>query len=98
LMTAGVAASWSKKAPGWVPFRFPTRISAMSSSKAERALLGAIGLKIGRRCHISSSRAVKEVLPYLRTIFENNAQMAASLAKWLDLDEEMTAYLSGRQQ
>jgi len=97
LMTAGVAASWSKKAPGWVPFRFPTRISAMSSSKAERALLGAIGLKIGKRCHISSSRAVKEDLPYLRIIFENNAEMAAGLAKWLDLDEEMTAYLSGKQ-
>jgi len=97
LMTAGVAASWSKRALGWVPFRFPSRISSMSSSRAERALLSAIGMKIRKRCHISSSRAVKEVLPYLRVIFQNNAEMAAGLTKWLDLDEDMVTYLSSKQ-
>ncbi len=97
LMTAGVAASWSKRAPGWVPFRFPTRISSMSSSRAERAMLSAIGMKIRRRCHISSSRAVKEVMPYIRLIFQNNAEMKAGLARWLDLDEDMVGYLSSKQ-
>jgi len=94
-MTAGVAASWSKRAPGWVPFRFPSRIGSMSRSKADRAMLSAIGMKIGKRCHTSSSCAVKEVLPYLRIMMQNNAETKTGLARWLDLDEEMTAYLSG---
>jgi hypothetical protein len=52
-----------------------------------------IGHKIKRKCHISAVRASKEVLPYLRIIFKNNAEMAAGLAKWLDLDQEMVEYL-----
>jgi replication factor C large subunit len=96
-MTAGVAASWSKKPPGWVPFRFPSRILSMSRSRAERGMLSAIGMKIGKRCHISSSRAVKEVIPYLRVIFENNAEMKTGLSRWLDLDEDMTKYLSSEK-
>ncbi|MFQ6095489.1 MAG: replication factor C large subunit [Candidatus Bathyarchaeia archaeon] len=94
LMTAGVAASWDKRAHGWVPFRFPGRIRSMSRSKIERAMLSAIGMKIRRRCHLSSSRAVREVLPYIRIIFENNPEMAAGLAKWLNLDEDMVEYLT----
>ena len=52
-------------------------------------------MKIRRKCHISSVRAVKEVLPYIRIIFENNPEMAAGIAKWLDLDETMVDYLAG---
>lgn len=55
----------------------------------------AIGMKIRRKCHISSVRAVREVLPYVRIIFESNPEMAASIAKWLDLDETMIDYLAG---
>jgi len=93
-MTAGVAASWSKKSPGWVPFKFPTRISQMSSSRAYRQMLSAIGMKVGKRCHVSSARAVKEILPYMRVIFESNHEMGAGLAKWFDLDEDMINYLA----
>jgi replication factor C large subunit len=95
-MTAGVAASWSKKASGWVPFRFPTRISLMSSSRVDRQILHAIGLKVGKRCHVSSVQAVKEILPFTRVMLENNPEMAAGLAKWFDLDEDMVNYLAKR--
>jgi len=94
LMTAGVAASWSKRSPGWVPFKFPGRIRYLSSERADRAMLHAIGMKTKRRCHVSSFRAVKEIIPYLRIIFENDPEMAAGLAKWLDLDEDMINYLT----
>jgi len=95
-MTAGVAASWSKRSSGWVPFRFPSRIRSMSTSKTNRAMLSAIGMKIKKQCHISASRAVKEILPYLRVIFQNNDEMKDGLARWLDLDEEMVNYLSSK--
>jgi len=95
-MTAGVAMSRERTKPsGWVPFRFPERIRWLSRTKSERQLRSAIGMKIRRKCHISSVRAVKEVLPYIRIIFEENPEMAAGIAKWLDLDETMVDYLVG---
>jgi len=71
------------------------KLQWLSRTKAERALRSAIGMKIRRKCHISSVRAVKEVLPYVRIIFESNPEMAAGIAKWLDLDETMIDYLAG---
>ncbi|MBS7656403.1 replication factor C large subunit [Candidatus Bathyarchaeota archaeon] len=92
-MTVGVAVSWSHKSSGWVPFKFPTRIMSMSQSRAEREILTAIGLKIGKRCHISATRAIKEVIPYLRVIFQSNDGWKKGLSRWFDLDEGMVNYL-----
>jgi len=98
-MTAGVAmARQNTKAHGWIPFKFPARIQMLSRSKAERAMQLNIGRKIKRRCHISANRASKEVLPFLKIIFKNNADMAAGLAKWLDLDAEMVEHLAGSKE
>ena len=98
-MTAGVAmARQNTKAHGWIPFKFPARIQMLSRSKAERAMRLNIGRKIKRRCHISANRASKEVLPFLKIIFKNNADMAAGLAKWLDLDAEMVEHLAGSKE
>lgn len=98
-MTAGVAmARQNTKAHGWIPFKFPARIQMLSRSKAERAMQLNIGHKIKRKCHISANRASKEVLPFLKIIFKNNADMAAGLAKWLDLDAEMVEYLVGSKE
>ena len=97
LMTAGVASSWSRKSSGWVPFKFPERIKMASTSKEERDLLSEIGRRIGRKCHLSSSRAIKEVLPYLRIIFQNNPKIGKGIARWLDLNDEMIAYISGKE-
>ena len=95
-MTAGVAVARERTKPsGWIPFRFPQKLQWLSRTKAERALRSAIGMKIRRKCHISSMRAVREVLPYVRIIFESNPEMAAGVAKWLDLDETMIDYLAG---
>jgi hypothetical protein len=57
-----------------------------------------IGMKIRKKCHISAKTAVKEILPYLRIIFENNREMAEGLAEWLDLDTEMTEYFTGKKK
>jgi len=98
-LTAGVAmARQNTKIHGWIPFKFPERIQMLSRSKAERAAQLNIGYKIKRKCHISAVRATKEVLPYLRIIFKNNAEMAAGLAKWLDLDQEMIESLVGSKE
>jgi len=98
-MTAGVAmARQNTRAHGWIPFKFPGRIRMLSMSKTERAMQRKIGHKVKRKCHISAARASKEILPYLRIIFKNNAHMAAGLARWLDLDSEMVEYLAGSKK
>jgi len=98
-MTAGVAmARQNTKAGGWIPFKFPTRIQMLSRSKAERAMQLSIGYKIKRKCHISANRASKEILPYLEIIFRSNPNMAAGIAKWLDLDAEMVEYIAGSKE
>lgn len=98
-LTAGVAmARQNTKVHGWIPFKFPERIQMLSRSKAERATQLNIGYKIKRKCHISAVRATKEVIPYLRIIFKNNAEMAAGLAKWFDLDQEMIESLVGSKE
>jgi len=95
-MTAGVAMARERtKTSGWIPFRFPERIQWMSRTKAEREMQLAIGMKIRRKCHISAVRAIREVVPYIRIIFESSPEMAAGIAKWLDLDETMIDYLAG---
>lgn len=93
-MTAGVAMSRERSKPsGWVPFRFPERIQWLSRTRSERQMQSKIGMKIRKRCHISSGRAANEVLPYLRVIAENNPEMAKGIAEWLDLDNDMVEYL-----
>ena len=95
-MTAGVAMARERSKPGgWIPFRFPERIRMMGMTKGLRGMQSSIGMRIKRRCHISSVRAIKEVIPYLRIIFESNAEMAAGLTTWLDLDEDMVEHLAG---
>ncbi len=95
-MTAGVAMSkeWTK--PAWTPMRFPSRIISLSRTKKERALRLAIGAKIGAKSHLSSRAAEKHFLPYVSFVFQNNSEMASEINDWLDLDEEMVQYLSGK--
>ncbi len=98
-MTAGVAlARKNTKTSGWIPFKFPERIQMLSRSRAERAMRSGIGAKVKKKNHISTARASKEVVPYLKIIFRNNAEMAAGLARWLDLDTEMVEYLVGSEE
>lgn len=95
-MTAGVAVAREKSKPsGWIPFRFPQKIRSLSASRAERAKKKEIGQKIKRRMHISVASAQRDVLPYVRVIFESSPQMAAGLAKWFNFSEEEVDYIAG---
>jgi len=98
-MTAGVAMAREKTQPaGFVPLKFPERIKLLSQTRAERHMKSAIGGKIKKRCHISAKSATRDILPYIRIIFEDNAQNAAHLAQWLDLDETMIEYMAGSKK
>jgi replication factor C large subunit len=98
-MTAGVSLSRKNtRTSGWVPFKFPQRIQMLSRSRAERAMKMSIGAKVKHKNHISAKRASKEVIPFLKIMFNNNAEIAAGMAKWLDLSQEMVEYLVDNEE
>ena len=94
-MTSGVAVARQRtKTCWWIPFRFPDKIRMLSRTKGERGLVKSIGLKIRKKCHLSATRSKKEVIPYLKIIFQNNPEMAVGLSNWLELEDEMIEYLA----
>jgi replication factor C large subunit len=97
-LAIGVIASREKTMSRWVPFSFPKRIRMLSRSKKERRVQRSIGMKMKKKCHISSTRAITEILPYMRVIFERDSVMAAGLSKWFELDETMVNYLTDTSQ
>ena len=99
LMTAGVAMARIQSRPsGWIPFRFPQRMKMLSTGRSERLMKGNIGRKIGRKMHVSTSSGEKDVIPYLKVIFEHNPAMGAGLSRWLDFNEEEIGYLAGSKK
>jgi replication factor C large subunit len=94
-MTAGVAMARERTGNvGWVPFKFPEKLRMLSRSRAERAMENEIGVRIKRRMHVSTRVAAKEILPYVRVIFQSNPEWAAGLIKWFDFNEEMIEYVA----
>lgn len=93
LMTAGVALSRIGGVGRWVPFRFPQRIKLLSKTREERKLLSELGARIGSKCHVSSYKAIKDIIPYLRVIFQSNRRMAEGLARWFELDDSMVDFI-----
>lgn len=87
LMTVGFSVV--KQSPTrWERIRTPERRSRMSRTKARREIERRLGGRIGRRCHTSIRRALREFVPFLKVIFQNNERAASGLVDWLDLDEE----------
>jgi len=92
-MTAGIALSRVGGRGKWAPFKFPQRIMMLSRSKKNRAIVSEIGRKIGRKCHVSAKKAIVEILPYIKIIFENDREMAEKISRWLNLDASMKKYI-----
>ncbi len=97
LMTAGVALA-PKNDPKskfrWVKYQFPEKIRLMSQTREYRALRDSMASIIGERIHASKAKVLKDVLPYIRVIFENNVEVAAKIAISLNLTDPMIKYLS----
>lgn len=93
-MTAGVAMARTRPRSGWVSFKFPERIMAMSRSKAGRDLRDEIGRKIGRATYTSVATAVTSYIPYLRIIVRVNKRWAEGLAESLRLEPKEIDFLT----
>lgn len=97
LMTAGVALAPRndpKSKFRWVKYQFPEKIRLMSHTKEARALRDGIASIVGEHIHASKAKVLKDVLPYIKIIFENNVEEAAKIAISLNLTDPMIKYLS----
>ncbi len=94
LMTAGVAMAKKTSTGGFVPMRFPQRISSMSRTRGTRELRKSIGAAIGSRCHLSTRRASQLYLPLIQFVREHNEEKYASIAAWLRSRDQLDELLS----
>jgi len=74
LMTAGVAAAREKPPFKFVKYSFPFKLRALSSAKEIREERLRIARAIARTCHVSSKKALTEVIPFLKLMYENDPQ------------------------
>ena len=94
LMTAGVAVAKQTPTSGWVPMKFPQRISSMSRTRMSRDLRKRVGVAIGQKSHVSARRAQQLYLPLIRFAYEHGPEKFEQIAVWLEAKDELNEMLS----
>ena len=94
LMTAGVAVAKQTSPSGWVPMRFPQKISSMSRTRSIRDTRKKAAASVGIKSHVSVRRAQQLYLPLLRFIYEHNPDEYERIAVSLGAKEELDDLLS----
>ncbi|MGQ9720701.1 MAG: replication factor C large subunit [Candidatus Jordarchaeum sp.] len=95
LMSAGVSLSREVSKAGYVKYQFPSWIRNLSRTRSTRSKLSSIGMRIGSKCHISSSGGVEYYLPYLEVIFKADPKIAAKISKWFEFEDELIEKIAG---
>jgi len=98
LMTAGVAIAKQTPTSGWVPMKFPQRISSMSRTRASRDLRKRVGAAIGHKTHVSARRAQQLYFPLVRSAYEHSPEKFEQIATWLEDKDELEELLSAEIQ
>lgn len=93
LMGPGVALS-RKGEPGKGRYGYPSSRKAYGRSKKQRGIRDSLGDKIAGEYHVSSRRAVKDFLPYLAIVFQNNEETAERISSELELEDKEVEYLN----
>jgi len=94
LMTAGVAVAKQTPTSGWVPMKFPQRISTMSRTRMSRDLRKRVGVAIGQKSHVSARRAQQLYFPLIRFAYEHSPEKFEQIAAWLEAKDELNEMLS----
>jgi replication factor C large subunit len=94
LMTAGVAIAKQSPTSGWVPMRFPQRISSMSRTRGSRDLKKRIAGAIGEKTHVSVRRAQQLYFPLIRFEHEHSPERFEQIASWLKAKDELDEMFS----
>lgn len=95
MQTMGVATSRMMGKVSHNSIQFPSYLSKMSKSKSVRALRKAVVLKIATNLHTSTRRAEMDILPSMKIMLKNDAQLRASVAEDFGFEPEELAFMIG---
>ncbi len=95
VMTGGVALARRHKPSGFVKFTFPPRIRFLQATSAERELRRSIAQKIAAKLHLSTAKALSQMLPYISFIMVNDGGVGESLARYFEFTPSEINYLKG---
>jgi len=87
LVSGGVAVDVDKPSRQIKQYTFPQKIGMYAQTRFSRAIRDSIAGNIAEKLHISLIRARKEPLFLVTQIMNSNIGDAASLAYWLELDD-----------
>ena len=97
LMTFGVCASKRTRSRPGTRINFPSYLGRMSRSKKVRMLRGSISLKLAEHLHTTTRRVQNDVVPYVRTMISNDADLRLALTDELDLDADELGLLMAKK-
>ncbi|MDR2865967.1 MAG: replication factor C large subunit [Methanomassiliicoccaceae archaeon] len=93
MMSMGVNVSKRTETRSFDRFRFPSYLMKMSRSKSVRALKGNVCAKLSVMLHTSTGRVSSDVLPLLKAMLKNDAELRGSLVRDLGLEAEEAAFM-----
>jgi len=96
LATAGVALAKEEPYHKFVKYQFPKIIRALGSSRGERAMRKGIGMRVGRKCHVSSKDATSLFIPLLKLLCKESGN-AERVQGYFEFDDEEMEYIGGRK-
>lgn len=82
LATIGVNSSKTTSVHSFTPFTFPTLLSKLSRSSAERETRKSASLKIGKKTHASIRKTNVESMPFLSVILQGKEKAALFFAEF----------------
>lgn len=82
LSTLGVNSAKTLSSHSFTPFMFPTLLSKLSRSSAERETRKSASLKIGRKTHASVRKTSVESMPFLSLILQDREKAALFFAEF----------------
>ena len=95
MMTAGVAEARNGSFVNRERFRFPGYMMKLSRSKSVRASKAQVCSKLADHLHTSTKRISSEVLPVLKAMLTEDAELRAHLVRDAELDAEDLAFMMG---
>lgn len=95
-MIEGVANPLKGQRYTYQRYEFPTWVSQMSRTKEVRGATGELAATIGKKCHTSKRRAIKDYLPFIKWMF-TDLEMSAKLTKWFSFSDDDLSLLTEKK-
>ena len=93
LTSYGVCAAKGRQYHEYARLQFPLILSKLSRTKSMRSTRKSIGLKIGAVCHVSSSQAISDILPYFVKMYATDREFRLETTISFGFGEEEAAFL-----